>query len=90
MRLSGVTDHELLGNPEVKRIADPDLPARIVSACGAIAGLVMPVAYRRSVIAGPLIARTIIPTAALIGMAPLAGRWAVGPLGESGWRATSG
>jgi hypothetical protein len=34
-------------------------------------------AYRRSVIAGPLVALTLVPAAALVGMAPVAGSWAV-------------
>lgn len=72
-----VSNSDLLANPEVKRIAEPGAPSLLVSACGAIAGIVMLAAYRRSVIAGPLIALTIIPAAALIGMAPVAGSWAV-------------
>jgi hypothetical protein len=78
LQMAGAVSHaDLLNNPEVGRISKPDLPALLVSACGALAGIIMLAAYRRSVIAGPLIALTIIPAAALIGMAPVAGSWAV-------------
>lgn len=78
LQAAGAVSHsQLLNNPEVERIARPELPGLLVSACGAFAGVVMLAAYRRSVIAGPLIALTIIPAAALIGMAPVAGSWAV-------------
>lgn len=58
---------ELADNPEVKNIAAPKLKEMIVSAAAALAGVVMIAAYRRSVIAGPLIAIVIIPAAALVG-----------------------
>jgi hypothetical protein len=76
-----VSNSDLLTNPEVGRIAKPELTALLASACGALAGIVMLAAYRRSVIAGPLIALTVIPAAALIGMAPVAGSWAVAVAG---------
>jgi hypothetical protein len=78
LQAAGAVSHSsLLHNPEVERIAKPGLPELLVSACGAVAGIVMLAAYRKSVIAGPLIALTIIPAAALIGMAPVAGSWEV-------------
>ena len=67
------TAGELVGNPEVHRIERPTLKEFLVSACAAVAGLVMVLAYRRSVIAGPLIALTLIPAAALIGAGLAAG-----------------
>ncbi|MBA3337781.1 MAG: DUF389 domain-containing protein, partial [Chloroflexia bacterium] len=39
------------------------------SACAAVAGIIMVASYRRSVIAGPLIALTLIPAAAFAGAA---------------------
>ena len=47
-------------NPEVERIALPTLLDLLVSSAGAVAGVTMVAAYRRSVIAGPLIALALI------------------------------
>ena len=60
-------------NPEVERIAHPTAIDLLVSACAAVAGVIMIAAYRRSVIAGPLIALVLIPAAAMIGVALAAG-----------------
>ncbi len=57
---------ELVGNREVKNLADPKLNEMIVSGAAAVAGMMI-AAYRRSIIAGPLVALIIIPTAATIG-----------------------
>lgn len=65
---------ELVGNPEVHHIEHPGAKEVLVSACGAAAGMVMVLAYRRTVIAGALIALVIVPAAALIGAALAAGR----------------
>lgn len=67
------TTAELIENPEVHRIEQPTPKELLVSGCAAVAGLVMVLAYRRSVIAGPLIALTLIPAAALIGAGLAAG-----------------
>lgn len=76
LRLGGAaTVGELVGNPEVHHIEDPTLKELLLSACGAVAGIVMVLAFRRSVIAGPLIALILIPAAALIGAALAAGRF---------------
>ncbi len=64
---------ELLNNPEIKHIAHPTLQEFIVSGAGAIAGMIIISAYRRSVIAGALIALIIIPAAASIGAGIAAG-----------------
>jgi uncharacterized membrane protein len=58
---------ELVGNPEVKNLADPKLKEMIVAGAAAVAGMVMIASYRRSVIAGPLVALVIIHAAATIG-----------------------
>jgi hypothetical protein len=58
---------ELVGNPEVKNLASPKLKEMLVSGAASVAGMVMIAAYRRSVIAGPLVALVIIPAAALMG-----------------------
>ncbi|MBX0292802.1 DUF389 domain-containing protein [Hymenobacter sp. HSC-4F20] len=57
----------LAANPEVKNIANPSLKEFLLSACGAAAGIVIIAAYRRSVIAGALIALILMPAAALVG-----------------------
>lgn len=58
---------ELVGNPEVKNLSSPKLKEMIVSGAAAVAGMVMIASYRRSVIAGPLVALVIIHAAATIG-----------------------
>jgi uncharacterized membrane protein len=45
----------------------------LVSSFAALAGITMVVAYRRRVIAGPLIALAIVPAAAMVGVAFAAG-----------------
>ncbi len=69
-----ITVAEFVANHEVERIAHPTLTDTHVSVCGAAAGMIMVAAYRRSVIAGPLIALIMIPAAAMSGMALVAGR----------------
>lgn len=75
LRLTGETSvHELAHNPEVARIAHPSSIELLVSACGALAGVTMMAAYRRHVIAGPLIAMVMVPAMALAGAAATTGR----------------
>lgn len=75
LRATGAaTVEELVGNSQVHAIEAPTARELLVSACGAVAGVVMVLAFRRSVIAGPLIALILIPAAALIGAALVAGR----------------
>jgi Domain of unknown function (DUF389) len=73
---TGEADAALLaGNKEVQHLAHPMLMELVVAAAGALAGVVMLAAFRRSFQAGPLIAMAFIPAAALIGVAPVVGRW---------------
>ncbi|MET4108935.1 DUF389 domain-containing protein [Hymenobacter sp. UYP22] len=65
---------ELANNPEVRSMAQPTLKTILVSACGAAAGIVIIAAYRRSVIAGALIALILMPAAALVGCGLAVGR----------------
>lgn len=75
LRLTGVgTVPEFLGNSETKVLTDPTLREVLLSSFGALAGMIMIVAYRRSVIAGPLVALAIVPAAAMVGIALAAGR----------------
>jgi hypothetical protein len=74
LRALGATDaRTLIENPEVERLVHPTSVERLVSACAAVAGIIMVASYRRSVIAGPLMALTLIPGAAFAGAAIAAG-----------------
>ncbi|RTQ48529.1 DUF389 domain-containing protein [Hymenobacter gummosus] len=65
----------LAGNKEVQHLAHPMLMELVVAGAGALAGVVMLAAFRRSFQAGPLIAMAFIPAAALIGAGPVVGHW---------------
>jgi hypothetical protein len=70
----GVTTvEEFTLNTEVRNLADPDLREVLLSACGAIAGMVMVLSRRRYMIPGALIALVVIEAAAMIGVALAAG-----------------
>jgi hypothetical protein len=74
LRLTGVaTVGEFVGNHEVKSLADPEPRSMLLSACGALAGMVMLTSYRRYLLPGALIALLIIEAAALVGAALAAG-----------------
>ena len=74
LRLTDVgTVEEFLGNSETKVLGDPSLRDLLLSSFGALAGMIMIVAYRRSIIAGPLIVLAVVP-AAMVGIALAAGR----------------
>ena len=65
---------EFTGNPELGRLAHPTAAEVLFSAAGALAGAVIMSAYRRSVIAGALVALVLMPAAATVGMALTLGR----------------
>lgn len=69
------TPERFVQSPEIQVLAHPTSLDIGISACAALAGVVMMAAYRRHVIAGPLIALKLIPTAALIGTAGAMGEW---------------
>ncbi len=76
LRITGSVEvSELVTNHEVEKLTHPTTPEFLLTACGATAGMIMIAAYRRSVIAGPLIALVVIPAAALCGAALVAGEW---------------
>ncbi|RAK62669.1 DUF389 domain-containing protein [Hymenobacter edaphi] len=76
MVAAGEADAALLAtNKEVQHLAHPMLMELAVAGAGALAGVVMLAAFRRSFQAGPLIAMAFIPAAALIGAAPVVGRF---------------
>ena len=65
----------LATNSEVQHLVDPKLAELLLAAAGALAGLVILAAFRRSFQAGPLIAMAFIPAAALIGAGLAVGRF---------------
>jgi hypothetical protein len=72
---AGEMDAELLAtNKEVQNLAHPGWMELLVAGAGALAGVVMLAAFRRSFQAGPLIAMSFIPAAALIGAGLVVGR----------------
>lgn len=74
LRLTGVaTVEEFVANSEVQSLANPTLRDILLSACGAVAGMVMLISYRRYLIPGALISLMIIEAAAMVGVAPAAG-----------------
>jgi hypothetical protein len=74
LRLVGVeTVGGFAHNHEVKSLAHPALRGVLLSACGALAGMVMLTSYRRYLLPGALIALLIIESAALVGAALAAG-----------------
>jgi hypothetical protein len=70
LRLVGMTTvEEFIGNSEVETLAHPTLREILVSTCGAVAGMVMLLSYRRYLIPGALIALAVIEAAAMVGVA---------------------
>jgi len=85
LRLTGaVTVGGFVGNPGVESLAHPALRGVLVSACGALAGMVMLTTYRQYLLPGALIALRAIEAAALVGAALIAGEPALayGALGR--------
>ncbi len=85
LRLTGVaTVGEFVGNHEVQSLAHPALRSVLLSACGALAGMIMLTSYRRYLLPGALIALLIIEAAALVGAALAVGEpgLAYGALGR--------
>ena len=74
LRWTGVsTVEEFVGNSQVGELANPTLREILLSACGAVAGVIMMLSYRRYLIPGALVALMIIEAAAMVGMALAAG-----------------
>jgi hypothetical protein len=74
LRLVGmVTVGEFISNSEVETLAHPTLREILLSGCGAVAGMVMVLSYRRYLIPGALIALAVIEAAAMAGAALGAG-----------------
>lgn len=76
LRALNITSAQLLAhNPEVMSLSHPDARSVAYSILGGLTGMTIVAAYRRSVIAGPLVLLSIIPAAALIGAAIAGGSW---------------
>jgi hypothetical protein len=74
LRINGVVMVEsLTANAEVRNLAEPGLREILLSACGALAGIVMLLSRRRYLIPGALVALLVIEASALIGVALAAG-----------------
>ena len=85
LRLTGaVTVVGFAHNPGVESLAHPALRGVLLSACGALAGMVMLTTYRQYLLPGALIALRTIESAALVGAALVAGEpgVALGALGR--------
>lgn len=68
LRAVGMASAEALAASEgVHMVAHPTAADWLISACGAIAGVVIFTAFRHAVIAGALIALALVPATALIG-----------------------
>src|SRR3712207_9565205 len=68
-----VLAEEFIVNPEVRSLAEPGLREVLLSAFGALAGMVMLLYRRHYLIPGALVALLVIEASALIGEAPVAG-----------------
>ncbi|GAB3222342.1 DUF389 domain-containing protein [Spirosoma arcticum] len=76
LRWLGVTsEQEFVINPEVESLSHPTAKEITVSFCGTLAGAIIIAAYRRSIIAGALIAMVIIQSATMIGVSVVCRRW---------------
>ena len=71
----------LAANGEVEHLRHPGPMELLVSGAGALAGVLMLAAFRRSFQAGPLIAQALIPAAALVGAGLAVGRPALAAAG---------
>lgn len=73
--LGAVEADAFLKSDGLKHTVDPDSMVLLIAACGAFAGVTMQAAFRRSVIAGALIALRIIETSGVIGIGLAMGRF---------------
>ena len=71
--LGGADPATLRGSPGAAQLAHPPATDLFISVCGAFAGLVIQAAYRRSVIAGALVAMRLIDAVAAVGAGLAAG-----------------
>jgi hypothetical protein len=62
-----------VGNKEIDKLANPTSLDILVSSCAAVAGVTMVASRRFALLAGPLIALALIPSAAMVGVSAAAG-----------------
>ena len=67
------TLENFLGNKEIDKLANPTTLDILVSSCAAVAGVTMVASRRFALLAGPLIALALIPSAAMAGVSVAAG-----------------
>ena len=67
--------NKFVDNAAVHKLAHPGTPEMLLSVCGALAGMVIYSTYRRSVVAGALIAVFLIEAATAVGMGIASQRW---------------
>lgn len=76
LRWLGATSvEEFSQNQATEMMAHPSAKDIIVSVCGTLSGAIIIASYRRSIIAGALMAMVIISAAAMIGAAIACGQW---------------
>ena len=76
LKFSDVKAEEFLQNKATFGLTELKLKDFLMSSAAAAASIIMYLAYRRNVIAGPLIALILIPATAAIGMSIAIGEWA--------------
>ena len=64
---------DLPGNAEIDKLIRPNLGAMLISGSAAIAGMVMIMSFRETVLAGPLIGLALIPAAVVVAAGMAAG-----------------
>ncbi|MBD2752381.1 DUF389 domain-containing protein [Spirosoma validum] len=75
--LGAASEEEFVRNQAVDMMAHPSTKDIIVSICGTLSGAIIIASYRRSIIAGALIAMVIISAAAMIGVSIACGQWSL-------------
>jgi len=68
-----ISERTFVGNTFVHHLGHPPTVELVISAAGAVAGIVMIAAERLTLLAGPLIALAVVPAAAMIAMATVLG-----------------
>jgi uncharacterized membrane protein len=69
-----VDEKTFVDNSKVDQLINPTSYDVVLSSCGAVAGILMILAYRSAQLAGPLIALALIPAAAMLGVALVTAR----------------
>jgi hypothetical protein len=81
--LGAATEADFVNSEEVKHLTHPEAGDLLLSVCGALAGALIMSSFRKSVLAGALIAVVIINAAAMVGIGLAAGRFDLAGAGLS-------